>query len=85
MNNQIFAIQYIQKQFLKFAENIGLAVFKGDKLVGELTAMETVCFSLMRNNVNGFLITIPDPMDDESYIDLYLFPAKDTKGNDYLL
>ncbi len=63
------------------AENIGLAVFKGDKLVGELTAMETVCFSLMRNNVNGFLITIPDPMDDESYIDLYLFPAKDTKGN----
>ena len=63
------------------AENIGLAVFKSDKLVGELNAMETVCFSLMRNNVNGFLITIPDPMDDESYIDLYLFPAKDTKGN----
>ena len=63
------------------AENIGLAVFKGDKLVGELTAMETVCFSLMRNNVNGFLITIPDPRDDESYIDLYLFPAKSTKGN----
>lgn len=63
------------------AENIGLAVFKNDKLVGELTAMETVCFSLMRNHVDGFLITIPDPRDDESYIDLYLFPAKDTKGN----
>lgn len=63
------------------AENIGLAVFKGDKLVGELTAMETVCFSLMRNHVDGFLITIPDPREDESYIDLYLFPAKDTKGN----
>lgn len=63
------------------AENIGLAVFKNDKLVGELTAMETVCFSLMRNHVDGFLITIPDPREDESYIDLYLFPAKDTKGN----
>lgn len=63
------------------AENIGLAVFKGDRLVGELTAMETVCFSLIRNHVDGFLITIPDPRNDESYIDIYLFPAKDTKGN----
>lgn len=62
------------------AENIGLAVFKGDKLVGELNAMETVCFSLIHNNVNGFLITIKDPEDDENYIDVYLFPTNGTKG-----
>ena len=63
------------------SENIGLAVFRGDKLVGELTAMETICFSVIRNNVNGFLITIPDPEDDENYINLYLFPNGSTKKN----
>lgn len=61
------------------SENIGLAVFKDDKLVGELNAMETICFSILRNNVNGFLITIKNPQDEESYIDLYLFPDRSTK------
>ena len=55
------------------AENIGLAVFKDDKLVGELNAIETICFSIIHNEVNGFLITIPDPQDEELYIDLYLY------------
>lgn len=62
------------------AENIGLAVFKDDKLVGELTAIETVCFSIIRNQVNGFLITIKDPQDEEGYLDLYLYPDHNTKS-----
>lgn len=61
------------------SENIGLAVFKNDKLVGELNAMETVCFSVIANQVNGFLITIKDPQDEEAYIDLYLYRDHDTK------
>lgn len=61
------------------AENIGLAVFKDDKLVGELNAMETICFSILRDNVNGFLLTIKDPKDEESYIDLYVFPNDGVK------
>ena len=55
------------------AENIGLAVFKDDKLVGELNAIETICFSIIHNEVNGFLITIPNPQDEENYIDIYLY------------
>lgn len=55
------------------AENIGLAVFKDDKLVGELNAIETICFSIIHNEVDGFLITIPDSQDEELYIDLYLY------------
>lgn len=60
-------------------ENIGLAVFKDDKLVGELNAIETVCFSIIKNQINGFLITIADPQDDEKYLDLYLYHDKNTK------
>lgn len=56
------------------AENIGLAVFKDDKLVGELNAMETICFSILKENVNGFLLTIKNPQEEEGYIDLYVFP-----------
>lgn len=61
-------------------ENIGLAVFKADRLVGELNAIETVCFSIIKNQVNGFLITIVDPQDEENYLDLYLYHGNDTKS-----
>ena len=54
------------------SENIGLAVFKGDKLIGELTAIETVCYSVLNDAVNGFLITIPNPENAEKYLDVYL-------------
>jgi spore germination protein KC len=55
------------------SENIGLAVFNGDKLVGELTAMDSICYSSINNDIDGFLITIPDPEDSEKYLDIYLF------------
>lgn len=58
------------------SENIGLAVFKADKLIGELNAIETICFTTLSNQVNGFLITIEDPTDKENYIDVYLFPNR---------
>lgn len=61
-------------------ENIGLAVFKEDKLVGELNAIETVCFSILKNRVNGFLITIVDPQDENNYLDLYLYPDLNSKS-----
>ena len=54
------------------SENIGLAVFKVDKLIGELTAIETVCYSILSDSVNGFLITIPNPENSEKYLDVYL-------------
>ena len=56
------------------AENTGLAVFKDDILVGELNSVETLCFSIIQNNVDGFLISVPNPNKSNSYIDLYLTP-----------
>ena len=63
------------------SENVGLAVFKDDKLVGELTAIENLCFLCTRNDIDGFLISVPDPKDDSKYIDVYLTPAKKCKKN----
>lgn len=55
-------------------QNIGLAVFKNDKLVGELNAIETICFLNIRKKVDGFLVSITDSQDNDSKIDIYLTP-----------
>lgn len=56
-------------------ENIGTAVFKGDKLVGELNAIETISFLSIQHKINRFLISISDPVHENSYIDIYLTPT----------
>ncbi len=59
------------------SENIGMAAFKHDKLIGELCALETISFLTVKNSVDRFLISIPDPDDTSSYLDIYL-TAKDS-------
>lgn len=61
------------------SENIGMAVFKGDTLVGELNALETLSFLSIRNEVNRFLVSIPDPTTPSSYLDIYLTPENMTE------
>lgn len=56
------------------AENIGVAVFKEDKLVGELNALESICLLNVTNNLDQFLISVPDPENNNHYIDIYLTP-----------
>ena len=59
-------------------ENIGVAVFKNDKLVGELNALETMAFLNIRNKIDRFLISIPDPLNENKYLDIYLTPKNST-------
>ena len=61
------------------SENIGLAVFKDDKMVGELNASECLAFLNMTNQAKGFFITIKDPEETNNYLDIYLSPVKPTK------
>lgn len=56
------------------SENIGVAVFKDDKLVGELNAIDTISFLIIKNDVNRFLISVPDPVKQGNYLDIYLMP-----------
>ncbi len=58
-------------------ENIGLAVFKGDKLVGKLTKTETLSNLIITNKLKSCRLSIPDPEDESKAIDSYL--TLDTK------
>lgn len=60
------------------AENIGVAVFKADKLVGELDALETIAFLNVKNQIERFLISIPDPLNNNNYLDIYISPIENT-------
>ncbi len=60
------------------SENIGVATFKDDKLVGELCALETTTYLALRNRLDRFLVSIPDPDDVNSYVDIYLYPDGNT-------
>lgn len=60
---------------LRGSENIGIAVFKEDKLVGELNATETLCLSIIKGEVSSFLIHVPHPKDNEEEIDLIIYPS----------
>ena len=61
---------------LRKSENIGIAIFKEGKLIGELNAQESLCFSIIKNKLDSFLTRVPDPDDDTKYIDLIVFPKK---------
>lgn len=51
-------------------ENIGLCVFKEDKYVGDLSALETLCYSLLEDEVDNFLVSIDSPFDQSRKIDI---------------
>ena len=52
------------------SENMGLAVFKDDKYVGDLSPIETLCYSLLKDEVDNFIITITNPFNDNQKIDI---------------
>lgn len=67
---------------------MGLAVFVGDKLVGELNNIETLCHLIVSNQLQNATITIQNPYDYTTNISLYICLDKDTKNsveiiNDY--
>lgn len=61
-------------------EDVGLAVFKNGKLIGELTAIETIAYLLTTNNFEKCELTILNPYDEHSTIDFSLSKQKSTKN-----
>lgn len=61
-------------------ENIGLAVFYEDKLVGELTGLETICHQIISNTLDTCVINIPSPFEDGQTISLKLRLVNNTKN-----
>lgn len=62
-------------------ENMGLAVFNGDRLVGELTGLENICHMIISNDLKSCNISIPNPIGDSENLDVNLKLNKSTKNN----
>ena len=64
---------------------MGLAVFNHDKLVGELTGLESICHLIISSKLENAQIRIPSPIEQLEYIDLYIELDKNTKNSLYLV
>lgn len=60
-------------------ESMGLAVFRGDKLVGELNNIETLCHLIITNDLKNATINITNPFEPSNNISLYISLSKETK------
>ncbi len=54
-------------------EVMGLAVFHGDKLVGELTGMDSICHLICTGDFESTEISIPSPFNQNSIINLSVY------------
>ncbi len=66
-------------------ESLGIAVFKKDKFIGELTGLDSICHLMVTNQLKSCILSIPNPFTENRYIDLRITSNKNTKCNvDYL-
>lgn len=69
-------------------ENMGLAVFVGDSLIGELNNIETLCHMIISNKLESATISVPNPYDSQNNISISINLSNNTKNsvkiiNDY--
>lgn len=62
-------------------EIMGLAVFKEDKLIGELNGIETISHLLVTGKIKDCNINIVDPFNENSFISLSLKQSKSPRIN----
>lgn len=79
LSNDTAKSAFIPSSGQYISENTGLAVFRGGTLVGELNEIENLCFMIVDNKVDGFLLSIPNPQKSDSFIDVYITPVLNTK------
>lgn len=58
-------------------ENIGLAVFKDDKYVGKMHSQETLWYSLLKGEVDKFLVCIQNPFNQNEQFDISITSLSD--------
>lgn len=60
----------------KNIETLGVAVFKDDKLVGELNGLESIAQLMLKNELKNATLSIPSPFESTNFIDLYIEKSK---------
>lgn len=76
LNDQEYTAKESDENNQKNIENLGLAIFKEDKLIGELSGLETIIHLILSNNFQNATVNIPSPFNDSDYISLYIYSAK---------
>ena len=64
---------------LRGTENFGLAVFNDNKFVGTLTAGETLCHSIITDEADSFVATVPNPYRGKKPIVMDIYKNSDCK------
>lgn len=57
-------------------EALGIAVFNGDKLVGELTGLDSICHLMVNNELEKCTLSIPSPFENGKYLDISITSDK---------
>lgn len=57
----------------------------GDKLVGELNNIETLCHLIVTNELKSATVTIPNPFNFDSNVSIYISLNKNTKNKVYFI
>ena len=60
-------------------DNIGIAVFNGDKLVGKLDISDTICHLILSNKLSNTKLYIPNIFDENKNMDIYIDNVKKIK------
>lgn len=60
-------------------QTIGFAVFNNDKLVGEFTGLDSLCFLIINNEFEESILSVPNPFENGQFIDLSVTSNKKTK------
>lgn len=64
-----------------YIQNEGLAVFKDDRMVGHTTAVESIAYLLLVNHLEESMITIDNPFEENSKIDIGIGTTKNCHKN----
>lgn len=59
----------------------GLAVFKGENYVGNLSVDETLPYLIITNDLKEAVVSVPSPFNDNSFIDLHLSQNMECSNN----
>jgi len=60
-------------------QNVGIAVFKEDKYIGQLSEIDSICHLLITNNVDSFVLSVPVENSPDNLLDLSVSSIRGSK------
>jgi spore germination protein KC len=82
-NNAIVAT-YAKISDNDILQNTGIAIFDDDKFITSLSVLDSICYSIITNNLESCKISVPNPLSSEN-IDIEITPASKPTIKSYIL